>query len=119
MTLTRQGIVRACALMIGLGTASGGFRIIRTVGYEITKLEPYHGFAAETSASVVILAASFLGMPISSTHMIVGSVTGVGVVKSSSKVRWDTGRKVALAWLLTLPGAALVSALVFWIISFL
>ena len=65
-------VIASCAIVMGIGTASGGFRIIRTVGFEITKLKPIHGFAAETSASCVILTASFLGMPISSTHMIVG-----------------------------------------------
>jgi PiT family inorganic phosphate transporter len=108
-------VIAACAIMMGLGTASGGFRIIRTVGFEITKLHPLQGFAAETSASCVILTASFLGMPISSTHMIVGSVTGVGVAKGPSKVRWSTGKKMAYAWILTLPGAGLVAALTYQI----
>ncbi len=109
-------VIAACAIVMGLGTASGGFRIIRTVGYEITKLQPLQGFAAETSASCVILTASFLGMPISSTHMIVGSVTGVGVAKGMSKVRWSTGKKMVFAWILTLPGSALISALVYKIV---
>jgi PiT family inorganic phosphate transporter len=103
-------VIGACALVMGIGTASGGFRIIRTVGYEITRLKPIHGFAAEASASCVILTASFLGMPISSTHMIVGSVTGVGMAQGREKVRWLTGYKMIIAWLLTLPGSALVSA---------
>jgi PiT family inorganic phosphate transporter len=102
-------VILACALMMGLGTASGGFRIIRTVGFGITKLDPSHGFAAEASASAVILTASFLGMPVSSTHMIVGSITGVGSVKGSSGVSWVTAHKLILAWILTLPGAALVA----------
>ncbi len=108
-------VIAACALVMGIGTASGGFRIIRTVGFEITKLKPLHGFAAETSASCVILTASFLGMPISSTHMIVGSVTGVGVAQGRSKVRWFTGYKMITAWILTLPGSALVAAGACWI----
>ncbi len=103
-------VIGACAIVMGIGTASGGFRIIRTVGYEITKLKPIHGFAAETSASCVILTASFLGMPISSTHMIVGSVTGVGVAQGFSKVRWSTWNKMAIAWVLTLPGSGLIAA---------
>ncbi len=110
-------VIAACALMMGIGTASGGFRIIRTVGFEITKLQPLQGFAAEASASCVILTASFLGMPISSTHMIVGSVTGVGAAQGASKVRWTTGKKMAFAWILTLPGAGLVAALAFRAIS--
>lgn len=112
-------VIAACAIVMGLGTASGGFRIIRTVGYEITKLEPFQGFAAETSASCVILTASFLGMPVSSTHMIVGSVTGVGAAKGASKVRWSTARKMSYAWVLTLPGSALVAGMTYQAIKWL
>lgn len=103
-------VIFSCAVMIGLGTAFGGFRIIRTVGYEITPLKPVQGFAAESSASIVILLASFFGMPVSSTHMIVGSVTGVGSAKGWKKVRWETFKKLIFAWVLTLPGAAIVSS---------
>lgn len=110
-------VIAACAIVMGLGTASGGFRIIRTVGFEITKLHPLQGFAAETSASCIILTASFLGMPISSTHMIVGSVTGVGMAKGPSRVRWTTGKKMIYAWVLTLPGAGLVGAFAYYIIQ--
>lgn len=110
-------VIASCAIVMGLGTVSGGFRIIRTVGFEITKLHPLQGFAAETSASCVILAASFSGMPISSTHMIVGSVTGVGAAKGRSRVRWSTGKKVLLAMLLTLPGAGGVAAVIYKIID--
>ncbi len=102
-------VILACALTMGLGTGTGGFRIIRTVGFGITKLQPFHGFAAETSASCVILAASFMGMPISSTQMIVGSVTGVGSAKTPARVRWHTARKMVLTWMFTLPGSALVA----------
>lgn len=112
-------VILACAIMMGLGTASGGFRIIRTVGYEITKLKPFQGFAAETSASCVILTASFLGMPVSSTHMIVGSVTGVGMAKGSSNVRWATAKKMIYAWILTLPGSAVVAGFAFQVIKWI
>lgn len=110
-------VIGSCAIVMGLGTISGGFKIIRTIGFEITKLHPLQGFAAETSASCVILAASFFGMPVSSTHMIVGSVTGVGKANKPSKVRWSTGRKVGYAMILTLPGAAFVAALFFLFIK--
>jgi inorganic phosphate transporter, PiT family len=110
-------VIGSCAIVMGLGTISGGFKIIRTVGFGITKLQPLQGFAAETSASCVILAASFLGMPVSSTHMIVGSVTGVGKANKPGKVHWSTGRKVGYAMLLTLPGAAIVAALFFFLIK--
>jgi len=104
-------VIISCAVMMGLGTATGGFRIIKTMGYKITSLEPVQGFAAETSASCVILTASFLGMPISSTHMIVGSITGVGSAKGKGAVQWATGKKLVVAWVLTLPGAGFIAFL--------
>lgn len=103
-------VIFACALVMGLGTATGGFRIIKTMAFDITKIEPVQGFAAEASASLVILTASFLGMPVSSTHMIAGSIAGVGTAKHRTAVDWKTPKKLVLAWLLTLPGAALVGA---------
>jgi PiT family inorganic phosphate transporter len=108
-------VVLACALVIGLGTASGGFRIIRTMGFGITRIEPFQGFAAECSASIVILTASFMGMPVSSAHMIAGSITGVGSARSMDSVRWGVPRKIILAWILTLPGAGSVGACVYLI----
>jgi PiT family inorganic phosphate transporter len=107
-------VIGSCAVMMALGTATGGFRIIRTMGYEITQLKPIQGFASEVSASFVILIASFLGMPISSTHMIAGSITGVGSARGSKAVKWTTAKKLVVAWVLTLPGAALVSGSVFY-----
>lgn len=104
-------VIMACAITMGLGTASGGFRIIKTMGFSITKIDPVQGFAAESAASAVILAASFLGMPISSTHMIAGSITGVGTSKGRRAVRWATPRRLILALFLTLPGAGLVASL--------
>lgn len=110
-------VILLCALMMGLGTASGGLRIIKTVGYNISKITPVQGFATELSASCVILTASFLGMPLSSTQMIVGSVTGVGAVKSSKAIQWLTVKKIALAWALTLPGSALVAGALFYMFT--
>jgi PiT family inorganic phosphate transporter len=112
-------VILACALMMGIGTASGGFRVIRTVGFEITKLEPFQGFASELSASVVILIASFLGFPISSTHMIVGSITGVGAAKGARHVRWTIFKKLTFAWVITLPGSALVAGIFFKLFRFI
>lgn len=103
-------VIIACAITMGLGTAAGGFRIIRTVGFEITKIRPIQGFAAESGASLVILTASFLSMPISSTHMIVGSVAGVGAAKKFASVQWSLSKKLVTAWFLTLPGAAAIAA---------
>ncbi len=107
-------VIASCAVVMALGTASGGFRIIRTMGFEITRLKSIDGFAAEISSSFVILIASFLGIPLSSTHVIVGSITGVGTAKGLHQVRWSTAKKVVLAWVLTLPGGAAVSAIVFF-----
>jgi len=108
-------VILACALVMGLGTASGGFRIIKTMGYSITKITPIQGFAAEASSSAVILAASFLGMPVSSTHVIAGGITGVGTAKGRSAVRWHVPQRLVIAWILTLPGAGGVGALIYFL----
>lgn len=106
-------VILSCALVIGIGTASGGFRIIHTVGFQITHLKSYQGFVAESSSSLVILFTSFLGMPISSTQMIVGSITGVGLAKENPNIDWKTIRRLVLTWILTLPIAASFSCLIF------
>ncbi len=114
-------VILACAVVMGIGTASGGFRIIKTMGYSITKITPIQGFAAEASASAVILTASFLGMPVSSTHVIAGGITGVGTAKGRAAVRWNTPKRLVLAWVFTLPGAGsvgsphLLSSKSFWL----
>ena len=104
-------VIISCAFIMGLGTATGGLRIIRTLGFGITRIAPFQGFAAECSASAVILTASFMGMPVSSAHLIAGSITGVGSAKSMDSVRWGVPRRIILAWLLTLPGAGSVGAI--------
>lgn len=109
-------VILACALMMGLGTASGGFRIIKTLGFSITKITTVQGFAAEASSSAVILAASCLGMPVSSTHVIAGGITGVGTARSLSSVQWNVPKKLVLAWIFTLPGAGLVGALTYGLV---
>jgi PiT family inorganic phosphate transporter len=108
-------VIMACAAVMGLGTASGGFRIIRTMAFSITKITSVQGFAAEASASAVILAASFLGMPVSSTHVIAGGITGVGTAKKLSAVHWKTPQRLILAMFLTLPGAGIVGAFAYWL----
>jgi PiT family inorganic phosphate transporter len=102
-------VVIAAATAISLGTYIGGWRIIRTVGHGITKLETPQGFAGETSSAVVILASSQAGYPLSTTHVTCGGVMGAGVGKRAAEVNWSTGQKMAIAWLLTIPAAALVS----------
>jgi len=94
----------ACAVSIGLGTATGGWRIIRTMGMRITALKPVNGFAAETSAATVIEIATRLGIPISTTHAISGAILGVGATRRLSAVRWGIASRIVTAWVLTIPG---------------
>lgn len=100
-----------CAGAMALGTAVGGWKIVKTMGHRIFKLEPVHGFAAETSASLVITGASLLGAPVSTTHTISACIFGVGSTKRLSAVRWTVAGSLMVAWVLTLPAAALVGYL--------
>ena len=101
----------ASAMTIGLGTYSGGRRIIRTLGMRLVKLTPAHGFAAETAASGVLLATAYLGFPVSTTHVITTSVMGVGATQRLSAVKWGLSLDIFAAWIITLPAAGLVGAL--------
>jgi PiT family inorganic phosphate transporter len=112
---TPTWVVLMCGVMIGLGTYLGGWRIIRTMGQGFTKLSPTQGFAAQITSSVVILSSSHFGMPLSTTHVAAGSILGSGVGTKKRSVRWAVARRVALAWLLTLPAAATCGALSFYI----
>jgi len=96
-----------CAVSIGLGTAMGGWRIIKTMGVRITELKPVNGFAAETTAGTVIEVATRLGIPISTTHAISGAILGVGSTRRLSAVRWGIARRIVTAWVLTIPGCFL------------
>jgi PiT family inorganic phosphate transporter len=102
---------------IGLGTLTGGWRIIHTMGSKITKLHPEGGFAAETGAAVAILTATSLGIGISTTHTITGAIVGVGATRRLSAVRWGVARQIVWAWLLTIPAAAAIGAATYWVIS--
>ncbi|MDR3566430.1 MAG: inorganic phosphate transporter [Syntrophobacteraceae bacterium] len=106
-----------CATCMGLGTAIGGWRIIKTMGHKIFNLQAVHGFSAETSASGVILTASFLGAPISTTHVISAAILGVGSSKRLSAVRWGVAGQMAVAWVLTIPASALIAAVFFKLIT--
>ena len=101
----------ACALAMCLGTMSGGWRIIRTLGSKMIKLQPIHGFAAETSASIIISAASHLGIPVSTTHVITTSIMGVGASKRLSAVKWGVVGNIVWAWVLTIPLTFLFSGM--------
>ncbi len=102
-------VILLCASAMGLGTALGGWRVIKTLGVHMLKLEPVHGFAAETSATVVILGASAMGMPVSTTHVISTSIMGVGSTRRLTAVRWGIAGKIILAWVFTLPACFAVA----------
>lgn len=102
-------IIVLAALVMGLGTAFGGWRVVHTLGMRVTKLEPVQGFAAETSAAGLILAASRFGIPVSTTHVIGSSIMGVGATKRLSAVRWGVAGDIVAAWILTWPGCGLMA----------
>ncbi len=106
-------VIGACAVAMGLGTAAGGWRIVRTLGMGIVKLEPVHGFAAETGAAAVLMVTAHIGLPVSTTHTITSSVMGVGAIKRLSAVRWGVTRRILYAWLFTLPGAAVLASVIY------
>ena len=106
-------VILVAASAISLGTASGGWRIIRTMGQRVVKLDPVHGFAAETTAATVILTASHFGMPVSTTHVISSAIMGVGASDRLSAVRWGVAGNIVTAWILTIPASGF-AALVAW-----
>src|SRR5207249_1774348 len=109
-------VVLAAHTAIGLGTLAGGWRIIHTMGSKITKLQPVGGFAAETGAALSILIATQIGVPVSTTHAITGSIVGVGATRRLSAVRWGIAGQIVWAWLLTIPAAFLIAAAAFTIL---
>jgi inorganic phosphate transporter, PiT family len=104
-------VVLACYVAIAMGTLSGGWRIVKTMGMRITQLRPVDGFAAETAGAITLLGTAALGIPVSTTHTITGAIVGVGSLKRSSAVRWGVATRIVWAWLLTIPMAALLSSL--------
>jgi PiT family inorganic phosphate transporter len=110
-------VILLCAGMIGLGTAVGGWRLIRTLGAKFYKIKPVDGFASQLSSALVILTASLLGGPVSTTQVVSSSIMGVGAAERVKKVRWGVAKDIALAWLLTIPITALLGAGFYWIIS--
>jgi len=101
-------VVALCALTMAVGTAAGGWRIIRTLGHRMVKLQPVNGFAAETTAALIIQVASYYGIPLSTTHVITTSIMGVGAVKRFSGMRWTVVERIIWAWLFTLPASGLI-----------
>jgi PiT family inorganic phosphate transporter len=110
-------VALSCYIAIGLGTLSGGWRIIETMGTRITKLSQHQGFSASTSGSVMLVTASYFGIPVSTTHTITGCVIGAGAARRASAVRWQVAGNVATAWLITIPASATVAALFYLVVS--
>jgi PiT family inorganic phosphate transporter len=98
-----------CAVAMGLGTAAGGWRIIKTIGKDFVKLQPVHGFCVETAAAGVIMGAASIGMPVSTTHVITSAILGVGISKRLTAVNWNVAYRIVWAWVLTIPAAAAVA----------
>ena len=101
-------VIVLCAVTMAVGTAAGGWRIIRTLGHRMVKLQPVHGFAAETTAALIIQGASYYGIPLSTTHVISTSIMGVGAVKRFSGMRWTVVERIIWAWVFTLPASGLI-----------
>ena len=110
-------VALSCYIAMGLGTLTGGWRIIETMGTRITKLSQHQGFSASLGGSAMLFAASYFGIPVSTTHTITGCVIGAGAARRASAVRWGVAGNVMIAWIITIPASALVAALFYWIIS--
>jgi PiT family inorganic phosphate transporter len=110
-------VIVLAASAIAFGTAAGGWRIIRTMGQRVVKLDPIHGFAAETTAATIILTASHFGMPVSTTHVISSAIIGVGSSDRLSAVRWGVAGNIVIAWILTIPASALAAGIAYVVIS--
>ena len=110
-------VIILAASAISFGTAAGGWRIIKTMGSRVVRLDPVLGFAAETTAASIIFGASHFGMPVSTTHVISSAIMGVGATKRLSAVRWGVARSIVIAWVLTLPAAALAAALAYLVLN--
>jgi PiT family inorganic phosphate transporter len=112
-------VIIAAYTAMALGTLSGGWRIVHTMGSKITKLKPVGGFSAETAGAVTILTAAHFGIPVSTTHTITGAIVGVGSLQRLSAVRWGVATRIVWAWVLTIPASAAVAVLFFWLIRLL
>jgi PiT family inorganic phosphate transporter len=108
-------VIGGCYLSMGLGTLFGGWRIVRTMGQKITKLKPVGGFCAETGGAITLFIASFLGIPVSTTHTITGAIVGVGATQKLSAVRWGVAGNIVWAWILTIPASAVLSGAAWWL----
>ncbi|WP_414902368.1 anion permease [Sphingomonas flavalba] len=112
-------VVLSCQAAMALGTASGGWRIVHTMGSKITRLTPAMGFCAETGGAISLFAATWMGVPVSSTHTITGAIVGVGASRRLSAVRWNVANNIVIAWVVTLPAAGLIGAVTYAIVGLL
>ena len=108
-------VIAVCYISMGLGTMFGGWRIVRTMGQKITKLKPVGGFCAETGGAITLFLATALGVPVSTTHTITGAIVGVGSVQRASSVRWGVAGNIVWAWIFTIPAAAFVAGVCYWV----
>jgi PiT family inorganic phosphate transporter len=112
-------VIASCGAATALGTASGGWKIIKTVGSRIYRLRSVHAFCTQTSSAVVILGAALVGGPVSTTHVVSSSIMGVGAGQRISAVRWGVAKNIILAWVITIPASAVMAALSFLVIRWL
>jgi PiT family inorganic phosphate transporter len=110
-------VMFSCYLVMGLGTLVGGWRIVHTMGSKITRLTPMQGFCAETGGAITLFTATSLGIPVSTTHTITGCIVGVGAAKRISAVRWSVATSIVYAWIITIPAAAIISALCYYAVG--
>jgi PiT family inorganic phosphate transporter len=110
-------VIVLAASAISLGTAVGGWRIMKTMGHKVTELEPIHGFAAETTGASIIFGAAHFGMPVSTTQVISSAIMGVGSSRGTKGVRWGVARNILVAWVFTLPAAAAMGAAAWWVLN--
>jgi inorganic phosphate transporter, PiT family len=112
-------VVITCQAAMGLGTLFGGWRVVHTMGSKITRLTPMQGFCAETGGALTLFGATYLGIPVSTTHTITGAIIGVGSARRTSAVRWGVARGIVVAWVVTIPASALIAALFYYWLAFL
>jgi len=112
-------VMIACYAAMGLGTLVGGWRIVRTLGLRITRLTPFQGFCAETGGAITLFAATELGIPVSTTHTITGSIIGVGTARSPAQVRWRLANNIVVAWIITIPASAFMGAVAYAVAAWL
>jgi len=110
-------VVLACQTAMALGTLMGGWRIVRTMGLRITRLTPMQGFCAETGGAITLFMATYLGVPVSTTHTITGAIVGVGAARRASAVRWNVASSIVYAWVITIPASATMAAISYWLLA--